>query len=267
MEPVIDFLLPEEALHVPFTSRLRTGARGCDVFCDRDASGAIRECILFTTGGLLLPVLSTAGTDHAGLAALLHELRPAVHSIMGIGRCVGPAETLVPVVPSARIEYFLMTVDRAALRPGMPVEIRGLSVRRAGPADADALLPLQKGYELEEVMIDPSRFSEASCLRLLKTSLREEVVYLAEVNGVPVAKAATNARGYAVDQVGGVFTQPSWRGKGIGAVVVTALLKELLAEKTRACLFVKKRNRPAIALYDRLGFEPVTDYVISYYGL
>jgi len=38
-------------------------------------------------------------------------------------------------------------------------------------------------------------------------------------------------------------------------------------DKTAACLFVKKKNRPALALYDRLGFAPVNDYVISYYGI
>jgi predicted GNAT family acetyltransferase len=37
--------------------------------------------------------------------------------------------------------------------------------------------------------------------------------------------------------------------------------------KQAACLFVKKHNRTAIALYERLGFAPVTDYVITYYGL
>jgi predicted GNAT family acetyltransferase len=44
-------------------------------------------------------------------------------------------------------------------------------------------------------------------------------------------------------------------------------LKEVFSEKQAACLFVKKHNRAAIALYERLGFSPVTDYVISYYGL
>ncbi len=265
---VIDFLLPNEALHVPFTSRLRAGTRGCDVFCDRDTGGAIRECILHTASGLLLPVLSPeAGPDRAGLGDLLRGLRPPVHSIMGIGRCVSPAEALVPLEPSARVEYFLMTVDRGTFRPGMAREAPRLRLRRAEPGDAETIFPLQRGYELEEVMIDPSRFSEVTCMRLLRTSLKDEVVYVAEVDGAPVAKAATNARGFAVDQVGGVYTLPDWRGKGVGAAVCTALLRELLDEKPGACLFVKKKNRPAIALYDRLGFQPVTDYVITYYGL
>jgi predicted GNAT family acetyltransferase len=63
-----------------------------------------------------------------------------------------------------------------------------------------------------------------------------------------------------------VYTAPEHRGKGFGKLVVAALLKAVFAEKGTACLFVKKRNRSAIALYDRLGFRPVTDYAITYYG-
>ncbi len=267
MSSVVQFLLPDEALHVPFTSRLRTGARGCEVYCERGGGGAVRECILFTNGGLLLPVLSPGTDGREALSGLLKDLRPPVHSVMGVGRCVCAAEALLPVEPTTRIEYFLMTVGRGDLRPGLPLDDPRLGVRRAGPADAEALFPLQKGYELEEVIIDPVHFSEANCMRLLKTALKEELVYVAEIDGAPVAKAATNARGFGVDQIGGVYTVPGERDKGIGAYVVTKLLREVLAQKAAACLFVKKRNRPAIALYDRLGFQPVTDYVISYYGI
>jgi len=283
MPSVVQFLLPQEALHVPFTSRIRAGAHGCEVYCDRGRGGGIRECILHTTGGLLLPALAdepegpAAGGDeehgayrpdaHAGLAGLLRDLRPPVHWIMGIGRCVCAVESLLPVVPTTRIEYFLMTVERDTLRPALRSDAPGLRVRKAGTGDADAIFPLQRGYELEEVIIDPVHFSDASCRRLLKAALKEELVYVAEKDGVPVAKAATNARGFSVDQIGGVYTVPEERGKGIAGIVVTELLRALLAEKTSACLFVKKKNRPAIALYDRLGFVPVTDYVISYYGI
>jgi GNAT superfamily N-acetyltransferase len=286
MSSIVEFLLPEEALHVPFTSRLRSGARGCGVFCNRSNEGEIRECFLLTNGGLLLPAFTAAPgnpgsgraadgasgpnaspTDRDGPRALLRDIRPPVHSIMGAGRFVGAAEACLPVSPSTRIEYFLMVVDRGTLRPALPLDDPRLRVRRADPFDAEALFPLQSGYEMEEVLIDPVHFSESNCMRLLKAALRDEVVYMAERDGVPVAKASTNARGYGVDQVGGVYTAPSERGKGFGAAVVTALVRVLLAEKPRVCLFVKKRNRPAIALYDRLGFVPVTDYVISYYGL
>jgi hypothetical protein len=264
---ILDFLLRDEALCVPFTSRLRAGTRGCDVYFDTDRKGGVEESFLYTSSGLLLPVLARKDTCRDGLQDLLRDLSPVVHSVMGVGRCVEAIEALLPIPPTTRIEYFLMTLHRTSFRRVLPVDAPGVHVRRADPYDADALFPLQKGYEMEEVIIDPSHFSDAQCMRFLKRSLKDELVYVAEKDGEPVAKAATNARGFTVDQVGGVYTVPHERGKGFGAVVVAELLKETFLEKQAACLFVKKRNRPAIALYDRLGFAPVTDYVISYYGL
>ena len=202
-----------------------------------------------------------------GLGAVLRDLRPAVHSIMGIGRCVNAVEAFIPLPPTTRIEYFLMTLARGDLRPSLPAETQGLRVRRADVSDAEVLFPLQKGYELEEVVLDAAQFNEAQCMKLLRQALRTELIYVAERDGVAVAKAGTNARGFGVDQIGGVYTVPHERNKGFGAIVVAELLKGIFGEKQEACLFVKKRNRPAIALYDRLGFSPVTDYVISYYGL
>jgi len=265
MPAILDFLLRDEALCVPFTSRLRAGKRAFELYYETDDRGAIVDCVLFTTTGLLLPVLTSA--PERGLTGLLGSLNGVVHSIMGVGRCVTRAEALLPVAPTTRIEYFLMSLQRAKRRGVLlPTDPR-LRVRKAGPADAERLFQIQKDYELEEVVIDPNHFNDAQCLRLLQHTLKEEVVYVVEMDGRPVAKAATNARGYGIDQIGGVYTVPSLRGKGLARLAVATLLAEVFQEKQAACLFVKKRNRPAIALYDRLGFEPVSDYVISYYGI
>jgi predicted GNAT family acetyltransferase len=180
---------------------------------------------------------------------------------------VNAVEAGLPLPPTTRVEYFLMTLANGHRHPVMPSQPPGLLVRMADGDDADLLFPLQRGYELEEVVISPANFSEGQCLRSLRLSLREQLVVIAEMSGNAVGKAGTNARGYKVDQIGGVYTVPEERGKGIGAAVVSELLDRVFAEKREACLFVKKHNRTAIALYERLGFAPVTDYVISYYGL
>ena len=264
---LLEFLLPEEALFVPFTSRLRAGARGFDVYLDTDHRGSVRDCFLYTSGGLLLPALSADGQDTKELSLLLNSLRPTVHSIMGVGRCVDLVEKSLPLPPTTRVEYFLMTLAAGSRHPVLLPDPPELRVRRADPYDAELLFPMQKCYELEEVIITPAHFNEEQCMKSLRLALREQLVYLAELQGVPVAKAATNARGYKVDQVGGVYTVPEERGKGRGKAVVSQLLKTVFSEKQEACLFVKKHNRSAIALYERLGFAPSTEYVITYYGL
>jgi predicted GNAT family acetyltransferase len=263
---VLSSLMRDETLCVPFTSRLRTGARGCDIFFSTDAPGNVDESILFTSAGLLLPMLARDRGGREELAAMVREWRQPVHSIMGPGRCVDEAQQLIPLAPNARIEYFLMSLEKSQLRATLPSDTPRLRVRRAGAADAEKLFPLQQGYELEEVIVDPAHWSQAQCMKLLRQALADELVFVAELDGLAVAKAATNARGFGADQIGGVYTAPEHRGKGFGKLVVAALLKAVFAEKGTACLFVKKRNRSAIALYDRLGFRPVTDYAITYYG-
>jgi predicted GNAT family acetyltransferase len=264
---LLEFLLPDEALFVSLTSRLRAGARGFDVYMDADAAGAVRDCFLYTSGGLLLPAFSPAGQDGRELSALLSDLTPIVHSIMGVGRCVEVVEAGLPLPPTTRVEYFLMTLAEGSRHPVLSPDPPGLQVRKADAYDADLLFPMQKCYELEEVVITPDHFNEAQSMKSLRISLREQLVYVAEIGGVPVSKAATNARGYKVDQIGGVYTVPQQRGRGFGKTVVSELLRKVFEEKQAACLFVKKHNRSAIALYERLGFVPVTDYLISYYGL
>ena len=267
LDSVLSFLLRDESLCVPFTARLRTETRGQTVYVATNEQGLITGSVLLTSSGLLLPLLADGASPGQDLGRVLRNAHPPVKSIMGTGRSAGLVEAFMPSIPTARIEYFLMSVSRDRARPALLPQNSGVVARLASESDADALFPLQRAYELEEVVVDPRHFSDAQCLKLLRKTLREELVFMVLKDGVPVAKAATNARGFAVDQIGGVFTVPEARGTGMGKLVVSALLRRVLREKEEACLFVKKRNRPAIALYERLGFAPVTDYVISYYGV
>jgi GNAT superfamily N-acetyltransferase len=263
---ILRFILLDEKRCVPVAARFKDQGRRFQMFVNDDPRGAVTDCVLFSEYGLLLPVFRSASQDGGELARILRGLRPPVHSIMGVGEWVAQAEALLPLPPTTRVEYHLMAVEKSWYCP--PTSRAGHArVRQAFPADAEGLYPLQKSYEMEEVVLNPSLFNDAQCARLLKKSLREELVFLAERDGVPVAKAGTNARGYGVDQIGGVFTVPSERGKGYAAAVMGALLQAIFAEKNAACLFVKKGNGAALSLYKRLGFRIIAEYVINYYGL
>lgn len=51
---------------------------------------------------------------------------------------------------------------------------------------------------------------------------------------------------------------PAWRGKGIGSQLLRELLTEAAAACQRVTIHVEKHN-PALRLYHRLGFKPVSD--------
>jgi hypothetical protein len=270
-ERLVAFLCRDEARCAGASARVKAGERGCTAYVDETA-GAIRGALVATTAGLVLPVLPEGAGDRAGLAGLLGDLRMPVHSIGGPEASVAAVESAIPVTPATRIEYQLMKLPRTAwagpaVHASAAAAATGVRVRRSARGDAALLFPLQRAYELEEVVLDTALFSDAACLKLLRQGLRQEIVFHAARDGRPLAKAGTNARGYGVDQIGGVFTVPSERGKGIARIVMAALLEAIFADKPVACLFVKKGNGPAIALYERLGFTTLGGYVISYYGI
>jgi len=270
-ERLVAFLRRDEASCTGASARVKAGERGCSIWVD-EAAGEIRGVLVATTGGLVLPVLPEGAGDRTALARLLVNLRVPVHSVGGPAAQVAAVESAMPVEASTRIDYRLMRLDRAswtgaAVHASAAAAAEGVRVRRALIGDAALLFPLQQAYELEEVVLDPAHFSDAACLRMLRQGLREDLLFHASRAGRPLAKAGTNARGFGADQIGGVFTVPAERGKGLARIVMAALLGAIFAEKPVACLFVKTANAPAIRLYERLGFATIGGYAISYYGI
>lgn len=65
---------------------------------------------------------------------------------------------------------------------------------------------------------------------------------------------------YGVAAIGGVFTHPEHRRRGLGAVVTSELLRRLHGRFETIGLNVETSNEPAIRVYDRLGFRRVFQY-------
>jgi predicted GNAT family acetyltransferase len=198
------------------------------------------------------------------LALLSSSFSPA--TAIGLAKDVERYESALALKPRARVSYRLMArTGDAAQEASRPAPYPRLSVRRATIADLDALLPLQEAYEREEVLTPIHEFNGPACRASLARALERQLVYAAEEGGIVVGKAGTNARGFVVDQIGGVYTHPARRGRGVAAALMAALLAQIAAEGRRASLFVKPENAPALSLYRGLGFEEIGDYRADYF--
>ncbi len=224
--------------------------------------GVLKGLLLKGPYGLFLPLFPDSTTfRQSGIPIELKNFR----TLMGTVEVIESVEPFLKENIRDSVSYRLMCLPKNTSLPytdsGMP---EGITIRRASVSDADILFPLQKAYEIEEVVLKPENFNSFLCMENLRKNLKEEIVYMAEINGKPLAKGGTNARGVYVSQLGGIFTRPEYRSRGISRAIITKIVKKLREKGQTACLFVKPENKPAINVYRNSGFSDISGFKISY---
>lgn len=139
----------------------------------------------------------------------------------------------------------LMDLSPATFQPvGAPA---GVTVRRGSMDDYGALVEFYADAE------DMTRTPPGVARPLQDTRL-----WLAEEHGKILSTALTNAETAQLAMIGGVFTQPSARGRGLSQAVCSALCQDLFATGRQPVLYWGK---PAAgAVYRKLGFRPMGEW-------
>ena len=195
-------------------------------------------------------------------------VKEGLHAAQGLVRdmeLLEPAFFGCGLVPSETIDYDLMEMDHAreiAVNRTCPADLR---LRVPGPEDADALFPLQAGYDQEEVLPRAAVFNPAVCRKNLEAIISTGLVLAAEHEGRLVGKINVNAESFARFQIGGVYVEPACRGRGIGSALIAGFIRFFAFRGKHFTLFVKKQNGAARRLYDRIGFSKLADYRIDYF--
>ena len=265
-----DFLSREEWGHVGFSSRMKSRAEEqAAVYLRTDAFESITDGLLCSRSGLLIPALSGDAKKVEGSLGELFDSGQGrrqpirkIRSIMGLRDHVSALEENIDGRSYASIDYHLMVATEA---PPLTGDNDGIVCKRAKLRDSSSLYPLQKAYEIEEVLLNPATFSQRVCYLNLQKSLRNDLIIYAQIDGRIVAKAGTNASSFTFDQIGGVYTVESMRNRGVGELLMKKLLREIIAAGKGACLFVKKHNAAAIKLYRKLGFTIRNEFRIAYF--
>ena len=237
-----------------------------------DKQGELRAFLLFAPYGSLYPVLGDSSAT--GAESNLRKLPPNpiawnLRAIQGTRNDVDTALRLCGKRVRGKkevIDYSLMLLDSTPSAASLAAGPASLRIRRADRQDTDLLLPLRLAYELEEVLPAGAPPNIPATRLSLERSLVERLVLVAELDDAVVGTAATNARAFNRDQVGGVYVVPALRGGGIGTRIVAELGALLRKENRGAVLFVKNDNIPAIRAYERIGFLAGGPYRIVYFS-
>ena len=161
-------------------------------------------------------------------------------------------------------DYYTMTLDENSFIP-CTLYPREINIRLAAQGDIENLMPLQRNYEIEEVLPNPKMFNEAATKKHLAMILKNQITAVAEKSGKIIAKANTNEKGFSYHQIGGVYTLPEYRNMGISTALVSYLIENIFSKGMKASLFVKKNNPAAIKVYIKLGFSKIEDFQITYF--
>ncbi len=167
-------------------------------------------------------------------------------------------------------EYFLMrknlSQEKNLAASEMPESSENnFRVFCAAPCDEEKLFPLERAYQVEEVIPPNFGVSEDLLRASFRLNLQSKKIFALEIEGSPAAKAAITACGPNCALLGGVYTLPEFRRKGLATILIRHILRLLAAEKKSASLYAKKKNLAAVELYKSLGFESTAEYRLIYF--
>jgi len=238
--------------------------------------------LLFSTYGLLFHCIDTDIPEETVLAFgrfFLSEDFPykELHAVAGIREHTLLFEQVMSEIAHIRldaaVDYYLMrcakpctdTFFQTAESKLNTTLNTALSIERATENDLAELFPLQLDYENTEVAYEGRPINPAVCKLSLHARLTTEYIYKVSADGRIVAKAGTNAQGFHWFQIGGVYTLPAYRNRGLAAAAVAHLINTHSAEAHGFALFVKTANTAALRVYEKLGFEQCGLFRMSYW--
>jgi predicted GNAT family acetyltransferase len=137
------------------------------------------------------------------------------------------------------------------------------AVLRAGPDDLLSVLPAAVAMFTEEVGYSPvSADGGLSYRRRVAELLRQRRMFVRRSpDGEVMFKADLGSVSSQVAQVHGVWVDPRWRGHGLAAPAMAAVVLGALAEDAPVVsLYVNHYNHRALAAYRRVGFEQVGSF-------
>jgi GNAT superfamily N-acetyltransferase len=155
----------------------------------------------------------------------------------------------------------LLALPLSALRVPEAVRTGALAVRRVPRAEVESLVPWRCDFLVETGLAPPGPHLAENARSILTLSASKDRLFLLEEGGAPQSMCAFNAAAGTVVQIGGVYTPPALRGRGLArAVVAGALLLAQADGADRAVLFTGETNAAALKAYRALGFVDAGDY-------
>lgn len=154
-----------------------------------------------------------------------------------------------------RERQLVMKLDRASLRPYERI----VSARPARIDDWPVVADNSASMIAGELEYDPRRSSPEFTANV-RAMIDRRLWWVGEYYGRLAFFCNVGPWTPQTAQLQGIWTPPDLRGRGLATSALGAICDKLLTMSPTLSLYVNDFNAPAIALYERVGFETVAEF-------
>src|SRR3954454_17292373 len=123
--------------------------------------------------------------------------------------------------------------------------------------DLDALVPASAAMHKEEVVSDPMERDAAGYRERVRELIERKRSVIRVLDGAIVSKCEISAVTDEAVQLMGVWSHPRYRRRGVLRACLREVCGHLFRKGKTVTLFVNDFNKPAIGLYESLGFQRI----------
>ncbi len=164
---------------------------------------------------------------------------------------IGPS---FPAPREVRRRQFVYAVDPDRLVRDPHGWAPGIA-RLAERSDEDRVLKLSAAMYTEEMGENPMARDPDGYRRRVRMLISRGWTYVYEAAGQLQFKMDVGCASTRTAQIQGVFVPPDLRGHGVGTTAMSACCALAFDRHPNLSLYVNDFNAPAVALYERIGFE------------
>src|SRR5436190_1618677 len=164
----------------------------------------------------------------------------------------GPALAFLRRDPLINVYLISRLLEERFVSATQTIEVRYSTTR-----DLDLLVPACAAMHNEEVGIDPLERDAPGYRERIRELVEKKRSLIRVIDKTIVAKCEFSAVTPEAVQLMGVWTDPRYRRRGLGRALLREVCGHLARRGRSVTLFVNDFNRPAIALYESLGFKRI----------
>jgi ribosomal protein S18 acetylase RimI-like enzyme len=225
----------------------------------------IDSLIAYTDNGLFFPYVGRQYIKDASLF-IINSIND-LFSIYGQKEMVDEIYENLTFKTRHHIEYYEMLLEKKHFLSFFD-NIEGFKCAKCNSSHFRYLKNLQYLYHIEEVYNEDSYYPHEAEMKSFKQLLDKRLNYAVFMNNeknTAVSKANVNGESPNCYQIGGIYTLKEYRNLGLSKLCISHLLKEAFDQKKNILLYVKKENKSAISVYDKLGFKILKQTCLYYF--